>query len=134
VTARKTAKRSRGAELVAGIVAEMKAAHLVPDSKERVLLEEARRTVDRLDELDAILAKSGPEQVTRAGAKAHWAEVETRLLRAGLPKLLDHIVVADTTAGKNPTKQRAVMVRWNREAARRETSARVFEDGSGAPG
>ena len=60
--------------------------------------------------------------------RAHPAAVQHRLLLATVPALLRRVTLTDTAATRNPTKRRAAMVRWTREAERREARARSFED------
>ena len=62
------------------------------------MLAEARRTLDQIDVYEAVVAKEGPMVTTKAGTRVHPAEVEVRLLRAGLLRLPDRITLSDTGA------------------------------------
>ena len=117
------AKQTPGARMVSGIMAELTEDGVKLDAKEKALLVTARQLVDRMDVLEAIVARDGVMVTTEAGVKLHPAAVEHRLCATTLPRILAGIGAGDTTAGaKNPTKQRAAAARWaphNRQKALR---------------
>jgi hypothetical protein len=119
-------KQSPGERLVADILAEMTAAHVVPDSKEDALLDAARTMVDRMAELDIIVTRDGPIIVSSTGTqRTHPALAEWRLMAVSLPKVLSGIVIGDSSSGppKDAAKQRAVRARWDRRDQLRATQA-----------
>jgi hypothetical protein len=59
MAAKREPKQTPGAAMVAAILAEMAEVGVEPDSKEQVLLDTARKLVDRLDALERIVAKDG---------------------------------------------------------------------------
>lgn len=125
---------SPGAEMVAAILAEMRAEGVEPDAKEHALLTTARQLVDRLDRLEAIIAVDGEMLVSPSGVtRVHPAISEHRQVAATLPKVLAGIVVGDSSVAKNPTKQRAAQVRWARRDRERE-SAELRAAGDGRDG
>lgn len=121
---------SPGADLVAAILAEMKAEGVEPDAKEHALLTTARQLVDRLDALEQIIARDG-EMVTGTNGttRVHPAIAEHRQLAATLPKVLAGIVVGDTAVAKDPVKQRAANARWARRDREREAAELRALDG-----
>ncbi|MGZ4532625.1 MAG: hypothetical protein ACXVXP_09770 [Mycobacteriaceae bacterium] len=125
MTARKP-KQSPGERLVADILAEMTAAHVIPDSKESELLEAARTMVDRMAQLDSIVTSDGPILVSATGTqRTHPALSEYRLMAVSLPKVLAGIVIGDTSTGvpKDVAKQPAVNARWSRRDQLRAAQA-----------
>lgn len=128
MTGRRAAKPpTPGERLVSQIVAEMQEAGVAPDAKESALLTTARQLVDRLDALEQVLERDGLLLTSSTGVvRVHPAVAEHRQLAATLPKVLVAIVVGDSSAGRNPVKQRAAQVRWNRRDRLREAQdARV---------
>jgi hypothetical protein len=120
-------KQSPGAAMVAAILAEMTEAGVEPDAKERALLVTARQIVDRLDALEAIIARDGEMLTSATGiVRVHPAVPEHRQQAVSLPKVLSGIVVGDSSAGKNPTKQAAAQTRWrSHNIAKAEQAGRV---------
>ena len=113
-----------GEQLVASIVAEMLEEGIEPDAKETALLEAARQLVDRLDVLERLIAEDGVRLVSKTGVvRMHPAVSEHRQQAVALSKVLAAIVVGDSTAGKNPVKQRAARARWDRRDREREARA-----------
>jgi len=113
MAARKQPEQTPGERMVSGIMAELTEDGVQLDAKEKALLVTARQLVDRMDALEAIVARDGLMVTTEAGVKLHPAAVEHRLCATTLPRILAGIGAGDTTAGaKNPTKQRAAASRW----------------------
>lgn len=113
MAARKPPEQTPGARMVSGIMAELTEDGVQLDAKESALLVTARQLVDRMDALEAIVARDGLMVTTEAGVKVHPAVIEHRLCATTLPRILAGIGAGDTTAGaKNPTKQRAAAARW----------------------
>jgi len=123
MAARKQPEQSPGERMVSGIMAELTEDGVQLDSKESALLVTARQLVDRMDALEAIVARDGLMVTTEAGVKVHPAVIEHRLCATTLPRILAGIGAGDTSAGaKNPIKQRAATARWaahNRQKATR---------------
>jgi hypothetical protein len=71
----------------------------VLDQWELALLREAVRTVDLLDELDAVVKRDGPVVPGQRGDKAHPALVEARQLKIALARLLAALRLPDGVAG-----------------------------------
>ena len=110
---KKQPKQSPGQVMVAAILAEMAEVGVEPDSKEQVLLDTARKLVDRLGALEAIVAAEGLMLTSPSGVvKVHPAAVEHRQLAANLARVLGNVVIGDSSAGKNPAKVRAAQTRW----------------------
>jgi len=113
MAARKQPEQTPGERMVSGIMAELTEDGVQLDAKEKALLATARQLVDRMDALEAIVARDGLMVTTDAGVKLHPAAAEHRLCATTLPRILAGIGAGDTTAGaKNPTKQRAAASRW----------------------
>ena len=111
---RKQPKQTPGERMVAGIMAELTEDGVQLDAKESALLVTARQLVDRMDALEAIVAREGVMLTSETGVRLHPAAVEHRLCATTLPRILAGIGAGDTTAGagKSPVKQRAAAVRW----------------------
>lgn len=127
MAAKKQPEQSPGQRMVAEILAEMTQAGVEPDAKEQALLATARQLVDRLDALEAIIARDGEMLTNTAGmVRVHPAIAEHRQQAATLPKVLSGIVVGDTMSGaqKNPAKVRAAQVRWSKRDDLRDSQAR----------
>ena len=127
MAAKKQPAQSPGERMVSAILAEMTEAGVQPDAKEHALLATARQLVDRLDALEAIIAKDGEMLTGTSGVlRVHPAVPEHRQLAVSLPKVLSGIVIGDSTSGsqKNPVKVRAAQVRWSKRDQLRETQAR----------
>ena len=127
MAAKKQPAQSLGERMVSAILGEMTQAGVEPDAKEHALLATARQLVDRLDALEAIIARDGEMLTNAAGmVRIHPAIAEQRQQAATLPKVLSGIVVGDSTSGsqKNPVKVRAAQVRWSKRDQLRETQAR----------
>ena len=113
MAAKREPKQSPGQLMVAAILAEMAEVGVEPDSKETVLLDAARKLVDRLDALERIVAKDGLMLTSPAGVvKVHPAAVEHRQLAANLARVLGNVVIGESSGGKSPVKQRAAQTRW----------------------
>lgn len=120
-------KPSPGEHMVAEILAEMTQAGVEPDAKEQALLVTARQLVDRLDALEAIIARDGEMLTSKTGVvRVHPAVPEHRQLAVSLPKVLSGIVIGDSMSGaqKNPAKVRAAQARWTKRDTLREAQAR----------
>jgi hypothetical protein len=104
-------KPSRGTELVAAIKAEMAELNCVPTSTEEELLRMAGDTADRIERLEAIIAKEGETIVSPTGVlKTHPSVPEVRQQRSSLARILSSIFIGDSTGAapkKNPAKVRA---------------------------
>jgi hypothetical protein len=123
-------KQSPGAAMVAAIVAEMGAVGCEPNATEQVLLEVARKLVDRMNTLEQVVSGDGLMLTSPTGVlRVHPAAVEHRQLAASLARVLGGIVIGDSSSGvpKNPAKVRAAQARWSRRDQVRETQARRFE-------
>ena len=113
MAAKRQPKQSPGQVMVAAILAEMAEVGVEPDSKEQVLLDTARKLLDRLDALERIVAKDGLMLTSVAGVvKVNPAAVEHRQLAANLARVLSNVVIGDSSSGKSPVKQRAAQTRW----------------------
>ena len=113
MAAKRGPKQTPGAAMVAAILAEMAEVGCEPDSKETVLLDTARKLVDRLDALERVIVREGLMLCSPAGVvKVHPAAVEHRQLAANLARVLSNVVIGDSSAGKSPVKQRAAQTRW----------------------
>jgi hypothetical protein len=113
MAAKRQPKQGPGQVMVAAILAEMAEVGVEPDSKETVLLDTARKLLDRLTLLEAIVVKDGLMLTSPSGVvKVHPAAVEHRQLAANLARVLGNVVIGDSSAGKNPVKQRAAQTRW----------------------
>lgn len=113
MTAKREPKQSPGAVMVAAIVAEMAEAGLEPDSKETILLDTARKLLDRLSKLEQVVEEEGLMVTSNTGVvKVNPAAIEARQLAGNLARVLSNVVVSDSSAGKNPTKQKAAQTRW----------------------
>src|SRR5665811_1801800 len=99
MAAKKQPEQSPGERMVAGIMAELTEDGVQLDAKESALLVTARQLVDRMDALEAIVARDGLMVPTEAGLKLHPAAVEHRLCATTLPRILAGIGAGDTTAG-----------------------------------
>ena len=116
---------SLGEAFVAEVLAQMTGDGLVPDAQERQVLHNARQLVDRLEALEAAVARDGELLTSRTGVvRPHPAVSEHPQVAVALSKVLGSVSMSDVTTGaaKNPVKQRAARVRWDREARRREAA------------
>jgi hypothetical protein len=103
---------SAGAELVDRIVAEMNAAGLEPDGKERELLSIAEGLADRLAELEVCVATDALCTVLSSGrVVANPVVAESRMTRTSLATVLGKISM-DEGRAKDPQKQAAARARW----------------------
>lgn len=110
---KKQSEQSAGDRLLAGITAELVEDGVQLDAREEALLVTARQLVNRMDVLEAIIARDGVMVTTEAGVKVHPAATEHRLCATTLPRILGGIGAGDTSAGsKDPIKQRAATARW----------------------
>jgi hypothetical protein len=113
VAAKREPKQTPGQLMVSAILAEMAEVGCEPDSKEQVLLDTARKLVDRLDALERILAKDKLMLTSPSGVvRMHPAAIEHRQLASSLARVLANVVIGDSSAGKSPVKQRAAQTRW----------------------
>jgi transposase-like protein len=101
---------TRGDSLVARIVAEMKSNGLEPDSREEELLSVARGLADRLEALEAMIAKDGISRKVGGRIVLHPALAESRQIEGTLARCLSHIQLEENH--KNPVKQLAAQSRW----------------------
>ncbi len=76
------------------------------DEHERVLLIEAVRTVDALDQLDAAVRRDGPLTEGPQGTRAHPALVEARQQRIALARLLAALRLPAGEAGDEKVSAR----------------------------
>lgn len=121
---------SRGQKLIAEITSDLIALSLEPDSKEQAILDAVCTLVDRMEELEAVIAHDGLMLISPTGPRVHAAAIEHRNLAVALPKLLSQIVLANSQSGasKDPTKQRAANARWAKRdelVAYREAAANL---------
>lgn len=111
---------SAGAALVASIRAEMDALEVDPTATEEALLRLTQELANRIDKLEGVIAEQGEILTSPTGVvRMHPAAVEHRQLALALSRVLGGIVIGDSSAGKNPVKQRAANARWDRERERR---------------
>jgi hypothetical protein len=104
---------SAGAALVAAIRAEMDVAEIDPTATEEALLRLAHELADRIDRLEHVVADDGEILTSATGVvRVHPAAVEHRQLALALARVLGGVVIGDSSAGKNPVKQRAAAARW----------------------
>lgn len=100
-----------GAELIARITSEMKAAGLEPDGREAELLDQAGRLADRIAAMETALADDGLRVTLGSGRVVpHPFIAEIRQHRMALTRCLAGVQMEDTT--KDATKQRAASARW----------------------
>lgn len=105
--------KSPGRLMVESILAEMAEVGVVPDAKEEVLLDLARKLADRLADLEQVVARDGLMLTSPSGLlRVHPAAVEHRQLAANLARVLANVVIGDSTAGKDPRKVKAAATRW----------------------
>jgi hypothetical protein len=118
---------SRGAAFTAAVVEQMAADGLVPDALERQVLRTAEQFVDRLEALEVAVARDGELLTSRTGViRVHPAVSEHRQVSVALARVLASVSMAEAgSGGKNPVKQRAARVRWDREERRRAAGAHV---------
>lgn len=113
MAAKREPAQTPGQVMVAAILAEMAEVGCEPDAKENTLLDTARKLLDRLDALEAIVARDGLMLTSPSGVvKVHPAAVEHRQLAANLARVLGNVVIGDSSAGKSPVKQKAAQTRW----------------------
>jgi len=76
------------------------------DEHEQVLLVEACRTVDLIDQLDAAVRRDGPLVESPQGVKAHPAAVEVRQQRIALARLMGvlRLPAGEQDAVKKPSQ------------------------------
>lgn len=100
--------RAAGRRLWESVVEEWELAE-----HELVLLREATRTVDTLDDLAAIVAAEGPMVESRSGPRVHPALTESRQLKIALARLLAAIRMpagaeGDQVEGRRPQRRLGV--------------------------
>ena len=116
------------------ITEEMSRAGVVPAGAELELMKTVRQLLEHRDRLQKIVATEGEVIVTRKGVvKVHPALTAHLKVSATIPKVLSGIVIGDSTATANHRQRKAALVRWDRDAQRREAQARVFEGRDGGP-
>ena len=105
---------SRGQKLISEITSDLTALSLEPDSKEQAILDAVCTLVDRMEELEAVIAHDGLMLKSLTGPRVHAAAIEHRNLAVALPKLLAQIVLANSQSGaaKSAVHQRAANARW----------------------
>lgn len=107
---------SCGALLVERIIADMAQFQLEPDQRDRELFDVIAEIADEIEQLKHVVEDEGRTTVLRDGRPVvHGAVVEIRLQRAALAKLLSGLSIDGQN--KNPVKQRAAMMRWERHNA-----------------
>lgn len=121
---------SRGQKLIAEISSDLLALELEPDSKEQAILDAVCTLVDRMEELEAVIAVEGLMLKSPTGPRVHAAAIEHRNLAVALPKLLSQIVLANSQSGaaKSAVHQRAANARWQKRdelVAYREAAANL---------
>lgn len=105
-------RMSAGAELVARIVADMRAHGLEPDGREVELLALAEGLADRLAELEACVEDEGLSTVLQSGRVVmNPAVAEARQTRTALATVLGRVSMEEGRA-KDPQKMRAAQARW----------------------
>jgi len=125
------AEPSAGAVLVASIRAEMDVEDVDPTATEEALLRLAHELADRIDNLERIIAADGEMLTSPTGVvRMHPAAIEHRQLAIALTRVLGGVVIGDSSAGKNPTKQRAARARWESRDKQRDAYARAHAAGA----
>ncbi len=103
---------SEGLELVARIVADMRAHGLEPDAKETELLSLAEGLADRLAELEGSVEAEGLSTVLNSGRVVmNPAVAESRMTRTALASVLVKVSMTEGAA-KDPAKVAAAQKRW----------------------
>jgi hypothetical protein len=122
MTARNAKAPSAGDALVQGILADMAEHHLAPDAREAALLDKARATADKIEQLEAALAKTGLTYVDRDGVtRPSPLLAEIRSTTLVLTRCLAPIQMEPTKQTKDPSKVRAGQASW----AARSTSGNL---------
>jgi hypothetical protein len=100
------------------------------DAHELVLLREAVRTVDMLDELDAVVRRDGPVVDGQRGKRAHPALVEARQLKFALARLFAALRLPDGVPGDESRgrRQRRVGARGTYKVGRQGLRPRTSGD------
>lgn len=116
-----TSKQTAGQRLTADILADLDAEDLEPDSREMELLTRAAVAADRIEQLEAVVAREGSTFVN-AKTGVTWPSpllAEIRLQDAVLTRNLRGIgMEAKNEAGKNAAKSRAGHASWRARQAR----------------
>lgn len=122
MTTRKTKATSAGDKLVADIIAEMAEVHLAPDARESALLDKARSAADKIEQLEAAVAKAGLTYVDRDGVtRPSPLLAEIRSTTLVLTRCLAPIQMEPAKQMKDPSKVRAGQASW----AARSTSGNL---------
>lgn len=112
-------KASAGDALVQGILADMAEHHLAPDAREAALLEKARAAADKIEQLEAAVAKTGLTYFDRDGvARPSPLLAEIRSTTLVLTRCLAPIQMEPAKATKDPNKVRAGQASWAARSAR----------------
>jgi hypothetical protein len=107
-----------GAALVDRIRADLTEQDLAPDSRENELLAKASDAADRIESLEAAVAKAGLTYTDRDGTvRPSPLLAEIRLQTIVLTRCLNGIQMEAGKAAKNPAKQRAGQASWAARSA-----------------
>jgi hypothetical protein len=102
-----------GDVLVSSIVADLAGQQLAPDAREVELLERARAAVDRIAELEGIVALEGMTYTDKAGVvRPSPLLAEIRSTTIVLTRCLGGIQMNAFAVAKDPVKQRAGLKSW----------------------
>lgn len=123
-----------GRALVEAITAQLAEDDMVPDARDRTLLDTAARLVDRMAALEAMIVCDGARTISSAGVvRLHPAIAEHRNHSVALAKVLGAVALHETTgAAKDPAKVRAAETRWRAHNATK--AARAAQEAERAAG
>lgn len=114
-----------GRALVEAITAQLAEDGMVPDARDRTLLDTAARLVDRMAALEAMIVVDGERTIIATGViRLHPAVAEARNHAVALSKVLGAVALHETTgAAKDPNKVRAAETRWRAHNATKAARA-----------
>ncbi len=119
MTTRNTKAPSAGDALVQGILVDMAEHHLTPDAREAALIEKARAAADKIEQLEAAVAKTGLTYVDRDGVtRPSPLLAEIRSTTLVLTRCLAPIQMEPAKVTKDQNKVRAGQASWAARSAR----------------
>jgi hypothetical protein len=118
MTTRPPKAPSAGDALTAAILADLEAEDIAPDSRETELLARASAAADRIELLEAAVAKAGLTYVDKDGTvRPSPLLSEVRSTTLVLARCLSGIQMEAGKAAKNPAKVRAGQASWAARSA-----------------